>query len=128
MLLFSLDQFIGRGQPGIRVVADNLPTMASRPPGARVWWRVGREAAATSQPEQDHSGCVGQVQGGIVEILAGIKDEAWPGASGTQAGHQSRSFGGQNAIGILQRMHVQHVHERGSAILREGELGDPLKG
>jgi site-specific DNA recombinase len=75
VLVVLADQGGGRGRPGGRVGAVELGAVAAWPARLARWrgWRVGVKAAVTAQPHQHRHASLGQVQGELGGVVAGIE-------------------------------------------------------
>ena len=127
----SLAKAGGRGRPGGRVGAGELGAVAARPAalgGTRRWWRVGVEAAVGAQPHQHRGGLLGQVEGELGGVVAGVEHEQRHGLAGGQPARQRRicaaAVWSVSSIGCRRR----GVDRGGPGVPVEAELGDPLEG
>jgi hypothetical protein len=117
-------------RPGGWVGAVELGAVAPRPASLARWWGwwVGIEAAVRAQPDQHRHRRLGELQGELGGVVAGVKDEQRHGPAGRETRKQRMDLRGGGLVGVGQGMQPAGVHWGGPGIAVEAELGDPLPG
>jgi hypothetical protein len=129
VLVVLADQGGGRGGPAGRVGAVELGTVAAGPADLAGWrrWRVGVEAAVRSQPHQHRHPLLGQVEGELGGVVAGVEDEQrhWP--AGGQPAKQHTDLRSGGLVGVVQGMQPLGIDRGGPGVPREAQPRDPLE-
>jgi hypothetical protein len=130
VLVVVADQGGGRNRPGGGVGAVELGAVAARPAGLARWWGrwIGIEAAVGAQPDQHRHARLGQVQGELGGVVAGIEHHQGDRAAGAQAPKQRADLHGGLLVGVVQRVQPGRVDRGGPGIAVKAQLGDPLPG
>jgi site-specific DNA recombinase len=130
VLVILANQAGGRGGPGGRVGELELGAVPARPadPAGRRWWRVGVEAAVGAQSHQDRRGRLGEVQGELSGVIAGVEHKQRDGPTGGQAPEQRADLAGGGLVGVVQGVQPLGIHRGGPGVAGEAELADPLEG
>jgi hypothetical protein len=119
----------GRDGPGGRVGEGELGAVAARPAAGtgRAWRRVVVEAAVGPEPHQHRHGRLGEVQGQLGGVVAGVEhNQRWlPG--GGQPPQQRADLHGRGVVGVLGRVQPAGVHRGGPGVPGEAQLADPLE-
>jgi hypothetical protein len=120
----------GRGRPSGRVGAVELGPVAARPatPASGRWWRVGVEAAVRPQPHQHRDGDLGQVEGELGGVVAGVEHKQWDRSAGGQPGEQPADLRCGGLVSVVQWMQATGVHRGSPGVPVEADVGDPLEG
>jgi site-specific DNA recombinase len=120
----------GRGRPGGRVGAVELGAVAAWPARLAGWrgWRVVVEAAVGAQPHQHRHPLLGQVQGELGGVVAGVEHHQRHRPAGGKPPKQRADLAGGLLVGVVQRVQPGRVDRGGPGVTLEAELGDPLVG
>jgi hypothetical protein len=89
---------------------------------------VGVEAAVRSQPDQHRHRRLGQVQGELGGVVAGVEDEQRHGPAGRETLKQRTDLAGGGLVGVVQGMQPAGIHWGGPGVALKADLGDPLVG
>jgi hypothetical protein len=92
------------------------------------WGWVGVEAAVRSQPHQHRGGNVGEVQGELGGVVAGIEDDQGHRPASRQPAKQRTDLRGGGLVGVVGGMQPLGIYRGGPGVTGEADLGDPLGG
>ncbi len=104
--------------------------MAARPAAGagRAWWRIGVEAAVGPEPHQHRHRRLGQVQGELGGVVAGVEHHQRHRPAVAEPPKQRADLHGGLLVGVVQGVQPGRIDRGGPGVPVKAELADPLPG